>query len=372
MTYGYDQSRYLVSLIKRIRNSLESQDRITFMKNEALEAISEGRLKGDKSLEYEGHLILAEIGIETEEWSAAYLHIKVLELLRMEISGGWIPYNSPDDRFYRWARFGCVALRCGNLWHAMGLFQMAMDDRLGRHFESRQFFVKSPWTLIYFVKKKTRRCLSMLVSAPKKVMSLKDYYEVDDIMQTLLLEDVTKKAPEFSLEENRVQDILTRRYLISEETRAIGVAEESSVSLGDAFLSFTGFEEPKKEKDGHHLESSLDSLARDEEDDKITQTGERVLEGLDYFHVDLTRLDAEFPGLVEAEKVLNIFLALVPMVDPVHGRGNTKVIIELMGGNFQEMEEEWLKSHPEHEKDDTVSMGASDDQYKPSVLTLSR
>lgn len=256
--------------LSSIRDCSEGPGSVSRLKNQALSETAEGRMKGDAALEYRGQTILAELAMEPKDWEAAAQHIFRIVELSLQFSGGNVLFSSPHDRALRWMRYGCAMLQAWELKNALIFFRMSGRDRDGKIFEGDDLqHIKDPEKFMQGAVDRVRHCLGLLVSPPTKLITVEEYYELDDLMQELVIKNIERRFPDFDLEENRIRERLRRLDSSTDlETRLIEAAHQQD----DRFLENT-------------LASSLSPAYR--------YPAEATDEGL----LDLSRLNRETPSL---------------------------------------------------------------------------
>lgn len=216
---------------------------IVAIKNSALLQSSEGHLKGDAMLECRGRMILAELAIESQDWDAACEHIFRVEALRLCFSGGSLLFNSPADRAFLWMRYGCTMLRNGEFKNAMFFFRMSDSDRDGRRLKGDGLEdVSNPEEFMKCAVERTRRCLGHLLKPPRLLITVAEYYELDDLMQELVIKKLCERFPTYDLDEKKVSELLKRKYSLDDDKdqRFVKLPAKEDYELKTALLSLAG------------------------------------------------------------------------------------------------------------------------------------
>ena len=237
--FGYQSEVDLTVFLRHIRSSINDSAVISAIKDQALLQSSQGQMKGDAMLECRGQMILAELAMESKDWEAAREHIFSVDSLRLRSSGGSLLFNSPADRAFLWMRYGCVMLRNSELKNALLFFKMSESDRDGMRLEGDGLEdVESAEEFMDVAVERTRRCLNSLLSPPRALIGVAEYYELDDLMQSLVIEKLEKRFPKYNMEEHDTKMLLKRQYTLhDEEQELIKIPERSEYVLKTTLLS---------------------------------------------------------------------------------------------------------------------------------------
>ena len=111
---------------------------------------------------------------------------------------------------------------------------------------------------------RTRRCLNSLLSPPTALISVAEYYELDDLMQSLVTEKLAERFPKYNMEEHGTKMLLNRQYTLNDEEQGlIKIPERNEYILKTALLSLANLsvDEVTKPEEENLLDlSSLDKL----------------------------------------------------------------------------------------------------------------
>ena len=182
-----------------------------------INAIADARLKGDVALEAASYAELAQIAIHEKQWDPAGEHIKqCLQLERSETATGfgtWVLKNHYDrtparERFYRYAHYGSVFLRLSMLSDALDCFLTAF---LAHSLAGDKWPVK-PADFIDWAMTLTRGILCLLVSIPRTILSPREFAELDDRAQQLLIEELRLRWPDFDMLADDTEQRLQRNF----------------------------------------------------------------------------------------------------------------------------------------------------------------
>jgi hypothetical protein len=181
--------------------------------------------------------------MESKDWEAAANHIFCIEELRELFSGGNVLFNSPFDRVFRWMRYGCAMLRAWELKNALVLFRMSDLERDGRRLDGDDLHdIKDPGIFMQAASDRVRRCLGVMVTSSRKLLVVDECYELNDLMQELILKNIARRFPDFDLEKNRIKDRLKRIDSSTvESTKSADVSNlRDEVSLGNTLTDSLG------------------------------------------------------------------------------------------------------------------------------------
>ena len=173
-------------------------------------------------LECRGQMILAVLAMESKDWEVACEHIFSIDSLRLRPSGGSLLFNSPADRAILRMTYGCVMLHNSELKNALLSFKMAESDRDGRRLKGDGLEnVESAEEFMSVAVERTRCCLNYLLSPPRALISVAEYYELDDLMQSLVTEKLAERFPKYNMEEHDTQMLLNRQYTLNDEEQGL-------------------------------------------------------------------------------------------------------------------------------------------------------
>lgn len=202
-------------LVEEANTYLKRKDYQT-AKDILLSGIHTALLQSDKPIEhmYQTHLI--NIAIVQEDYSAAATHIARATELRSLIKGGSFLLEKPVDRMVRAALYGSVYLRLGLLLPALRFFYDAVEARAGDNLLPFQLS-GPPEQFLRDAVFLARLGLFTLGGTPWKLISSKQFEELDDTMQELLLQAVHKKWPDYDPSGAWVRKLIERNYTMSSQ-----------------------------------------------------------------------------------------------------------------------------------------------------------
>jgi hypothetical protein len=147
---------------------------------------------------------------------------------------------------------------------------MSERDRDGKTYDGEDLEeAKEPEAFMQDALSITRRCLGLLVSPPKKLITAAEYHELDDQMQQLVLEEMKARFPEFDLESNMVKQTL-----------------ECSVTLTGEEMRLI---DANQQEDENSVELTLASM--------FGATHQNMTGDVDEAYLDLSKPDRETPGM---------------------------------------------------------------------------
>ena len=160
---------------------------------------------------------LAELYMAMRDWTGAILHIRQLNQLRISTDRSpWsieLHYDTSEtyDALYRYSRYGQVSLWLAALEEALYYFQVALDARgllsshIGEIPDEPDDYISDAMTII-------RACLCILVGLPRCIITPREFNELDDLAQKLIIEKVVERWPDYDVEGKLAAQRLQRHF----------------------------------------------------------------------------------------------------------------------------------------------------------------
>ena len=204
-----------------------------------LESLSEAQRYGARADEHRCQIELAEIAIHLKDWVAAYDHIHSVITLSDAFMGGRTPYNTVCDRTLRFKRYGIVHLRLNMLTKALFCFNVALRDTESQGWPDES----GPYDLINADKPKKFVDAALFLSRMSLLefyrdtdaLTLEEFYELDDIVQSLIPREVRARWPKCKVDSVASSERLSRWFEVT--------SDDSEISLVTAYRRETLLEE---------------------------------------------------------------------------------------------------------------------------------